>query len=73
MRLIGSQVLTFEELYTLLVQIETVLNSRPLCAVNSDPNEPTFLTPGHFLLASQPTYLIQIYPICESTDLIGGS
>ncbi|XP_033229716.1 uncharacterized protein LOC117181261 [Belonocnema kinseyi] len=42
--------LTFEECYTLLTQIEALLNSRPLCPNPSDPHDLIALTPSHFLI-----------------------
>ena len=49
-RTIGSYILNYEELCTLLCQVESVLNSRPLCPMNDDPISQSFLTPGHFLV-----------------------
>ncbi|XP_035230220.1 uncharacterized protein LOC118202177 [Stegodyphus dumicola] len=49
-RVIGETLLTFEELTTLLAQIEALLNSRPLCSVNNtDIYCINILTPSHFL------------------------
>ncbi|GFT83072.1 integrase catalytic domain-containing protein [Trichonephila clavipes] len=45
-----SAIMNFEELTTLMAQIEAVLNSRPLSPhFSSDPNDLNPLTPGHFL------------------------
>ncbi|XP_018316662.1 uncharacterized protein [Mycetomoellerius zeteki] len=41
---------TFKEYYTLLVEIEGILNSRPLTALSSDPNDLAPLTPAYFLI-----------------------
>lgn len=48
-RVIGKASLTYEEMYTLLVQIEGILNSRPITPLSDDPNDLTYLTPSHFL------------------------
>jgi len=47
-RTLGSHIATFEELSTLLAEIEACLNSRPLCALSDDLFNPTYLFPGHF-------------------------
>lgn len=49
-RIVGDASLTYEETLTLLVQIEGILNSRPLYAMSSDPNDFTPITPAHFLI-----------------------
>jgi hypothetical protein len=49
-RVIGEATLTFEEMSTLLSQIEACLNSRPISVLPNNPNEPNPLTPGHFLV-----------------------
>lgn len=56
-RTIGDTELTFEELTTLLTQIEATLNSRPLEPLSDDPDDVSALTPGHFLTGSALTSL----------------
>jgi len=59
-RLAGYNVFTFEELSTLLCQIEACLNSRPLCPVSNDINDISYLTPGHFLIGDAPISVPEI-------------
>ena len=49
-RVVGNVKLTFEELATVLSQIEACLNSRPLISLPSDDDNIQVLTPGHFLI-----------------------
>ncbi|UYV66889.1 hypothetical protein LAZ67_4003244 [Cordylochernes scorpioides] len=56
-RTIGSSLLNFEELSTLLAQIEACLKLRPLCPLSEDPEDLQVLTPGHFLIGGSLTAL----------------
>ncbi|XP_050535030.1 uncharacterized protein LOC126902050 [Daktulosphaira vitifoliae] len=49
-RVIGLQVITYEEMETLVIRIEGILNSRPLTPASADPHDLLVLTPGHFLI-----------------------
>lgn len=70
-RVLGESSLTYEEMYTLLVQIEACLNSRPLMPMSNDPNDYLPLTPSHFLigdsLASLPQTDIKDVPVSSLT------
>ncbi|XP_058789062.1 uncharacterized protein LOC131663025 [Phymastichus coffea] len=49
-RIITNQKLTFEQMDTLLKEIAAILNSRPLYAISTDPNDPLAVTPAHILI-----------------------
>ncbi|XP_050676867.1 uncharacterized protein LOC126973587 [Leptidea sinapis] len=63
-RVLGNCHLTYEELNTTLVQIEALLNSRPLTPLSSEPDDLMPLTPGHFLIGRPFTSL----PTSDLTD-----
>jgi hypothetical protein len=52
-RLMKSEIctkqLTEDEMHTVIRQVSTILNSRPITSLSSDPNDLEPLTPGHFI------------------------
>lgn len=64
-KVIGSQILTYEEFSTILVQIECLLNNRPLSILSSDPSDISALTPNHFLNVTPLKFL----PAEDVTDI----
>lgn len=72
-RVIGNAILTYEELYTTLIQIEAVLNFRSL---SSDLDNLIPLTPDHFLVddsLSAPLELDQDVPMNRLTRSFKGA
>ena len=45
-----SQVLTDDALQTIIIEIEAIVNSRPLVPITFDPKNDESLTPNHLLL-----------------------
>lgn len=67
-RVIGQSTLTYEEMSTLLAQIEACLNSRPLTKMVEDPQGSLALTPGHFLVG-EPLLALPELPVPDKVPL----
>lgn len=49
-RTMGDGSMTYDDLATVLTHIESCLNSRPLIPMTNDPEDFTYITPGHFMI-----------------------
>lgn len=49
-RTLGSRVLTIDQMYTLVVQIEACMNARPLFPASDDPSDLNPITPAHLVI-----------------------
>ncbi|XP_043496423.1 uncharacterized protein LOC122520399 [Polistes fuscatus] len=67
-RIIGETLLSYEALLTYVLEIEAILNSRPITPLSNDPNDLRALTPGHFLIGNSFTSL----PEDEYRDIPSG-
>ncbi|XP_011859522.1 PREDICTED: uncharacterized protein LOC105557008 [Vollenhovia emeryi] len=63
-RIIGNAHLSYEEMLTLLCEIEAILNPRPITPLSADPNDINCLTPGHFLIGEE----LNSFPRLDITD-----
>ncbi|XP_058804735.1 uncharacterized protein LOC131671935 [Phymastichus coffea] len=62
-RVLKDHFLTYEQISTLLTEIEAILNSRPLCSLSADPNDPSAISPAHLLIGRPINFL-------PSTDFV---
>ena len=51
-RVVGAQLLIYEEFTTLAIQVKRATNSRPLTPLSGSLDDQEILTPGHFLTGS---------------------
>ncbi|KYN22468.1 hypothetical protein ALC57_05137 [Trachymyrmex cornetzi] len=49
-RVVGDSLFTFEELNTFIIEVEGILNSRPITSLSSDPSDMLVLIPAHYMI-----------------------
>ncbi|XP_018407213.1 PREDICTED: uncharacterized protein LOC108783203 [Cyphomyrmex costatus] len=64
-RIISNAHLTFEEMQTILCDVEAILNSRPIAPLSEDPNDLAYLSPGHFLIGTT----VDSFPCHDLSDI----
>ncbi|XP_015917645.2 uncharacterized protein [Parasteatoda tepidariorum] len=68
-KIVGRSSLSLVELETVFVEIEAMMNSRPITYLYTDPSEPSPLTPAHFLVGKR---LLSLPPTrISKVDLLG--
>ncbi|XP_053691334.1 uncharacterized protein LOC128739859 [Sabethes cyaneus] len=68
LKVLADTPVSYEDMTTLLTQVECCLNSRPLTQLSDDPDDLRPLTPGHFLVGSA----LQSIPSADYTDTAYG-
>ncbi|XP_062704364.1 uncharacterized protein LOC134286719 [Aedes albopictus] len=59
LKVLGDTAVSYEDMTTLLAQVECCLNSRPLTPLSDDPEDLEALTPGHFLVTTSLQALLE--------------
>ena len=65
---IGKSCLTWDQLSTIICEVQAVINSRPLIYVGDDINSKEILTPSHFLSLNPKTGIPQVERNNEDND-----
>ncbi|GFY31077.1 integrase catalytic domain-containing protein [Trichonephila clavipes] len=58
-RVVSGSNLTYEKFLTVCIQIEGILNFRPLCPLSSNSDDLNALTPAHFLIGRSMTSVVE--------------
>ena len=68
-RVVGNSIFSFPQFNTLTIQIEAIVNSRPIIPLSSDPSDLIALTPSHFLVGDVLTNIPQPRLTVPKTNL----